>query len=195
MGTLNNTVIVLWGDHGWHLGDHDLWNKHTNFENATRSPLIIASPGMKAGATKSLTEHVDIFPTICDLANLEIPKQLEGTSLKPLMQNKKATVKEFAMSQYHRKLKKDEVQKLGYASPKIMGYALRTDRYRFILWLNNDFTSVQPFTEQRIYTSELYDYKKDPLEKENVVGNAEYADAVKDLKQKMIAYFKSKQKS
>ena len=103
LGTLNNTIIVLWGDHGWHLGDHDLWGKHTNFQQATRSPLIIAAPGMLPGKTNSITEHIDIFPSICNLAGLAVPSILQGKSLKPIMQNKKAVVKDFAISQYPRK--------------------------------------------------------------------------------------------
>jgi arylsulfatase A-like enzyme len=93
LGTLNNTIIVLWGDHGWHLGDHDLWHKHTVFEQATRTPLLIASPGIKAGKTDSQSEFVDVFPTICNLAGLPIPKQLDGKSLKPLMLNNKNSVR------------------------------------------------------------------------------------------------------
>jgi arylsulfatase A-like enzyme len=115
LGELNNTVIVLWGDHGWHLGDHDMWGKHTNFEQATRAPLIFAAPGMKAGTTKSLAEHLDVFPTLCDLSNLEIPKFLQGKSLKPVMQNKTAVVNEFAMSQYPRNLPKEEAAKMKQA--------------------------------------------------------------------------------
>ena len=64
LGSLNNTIIVLWGDHGWHLGDHDMWGKHTNYEQATKAPLIIAAPGLKPGQSKSMTEFVDIFPTL-----------------------------------------------------------------------------------------------------------------------------------
>ena len=194
LGILKNTIIVLWGDHGWHLGDHDLWNKHTNFEQATRSPLIIAAPGYKGGqTTKSISEHVDIFPTICNLAGVNIPTQLQGKSLVPLMKDKKASVKEYAISQYPRKLKKEEVQKLGYTDGKIMGYALRTDKYRYILWTNNNFTTKQPFTENRIYTSELYDYTKDPLETVNVANDAKYASTVKDMKAKMLEYFKAQE--
>lgn len=194
LGTLNNTIIVLWGDHGWHLGDHDLWEKHTNFEQATRSPLIIAAPGLKSGSTASQTEHVDIFPTICDLAAVPVPTQLDGKSLKPVMQNKKATVKEYSVSQYPRKLSKDEMKKLGYTDNKLMGYSLRTEKYRYTLWMHS-FTSKEAFTAGKIYASEMYDYVNDPLEKVNVVNEKSYTAASKDMYNKTIAFFKSQEKN
>ena len=190
LGTLNNTIIVLWGDHGWHLGDHDLWHKHTNFEEATRAPLIIAGPGIKSGKTNSLTEFVDVFPTICDLAGVPIPNKLDGLSLKPLMLNNSAKVNDYSISQYPRKLKKLEMIKKGYTDSKMMGYSLRTDKYRFTIWMNN-FTSKQPYNESQVYASEMYDYVKDPLEKVNVVNEKDYATISKELKAKMLDYFKS----
>ncbi len=192
LGTLDNTIIVLWGDHGWHLGDHDLWHKHTNFEEATRAPLIIAGPGIKAGKTSSLTEFVDVFPTICDLAGVSIPKNLDGKSLKPLMLNNKTKGKEYSISQYPRKLKKAEMTKLGYTDAKMMGYSLRTDQYRYTIWMNN-FTSKQAFNESQVYASEMYDYVKDPLEKVNVVNDKNYTSISAGLKSKMIAFFKSQE--
>jgi len=193
LGILNNTIVVLWGDHGWHLGDHDLWNKHTNFENATRSPLIITSPGYSAGETKSMTEHVDIFPTICSLSGLAIPNQLAGKSLVPLMKDKKASVKDMSVSQYPRKLKKEEMIKMGYTNNKIMGYTLRTEHYRLVIWMN-DYTTQQAYDENKVYAMELYDYIKDPLETVNVVKDVKYAVVYKELKQKMISFFNSQKK-
>ena len=192
LGTLDNTIIVLWGDHGWHLGDHDLWHKHTNFEEATRAPLIIAGPGIKSGKTNSLTEFVDVFPTICDLAGVAIPKNLDGKSLKPLMLNNKAKGKEYAISQYPRKLKKAEMAKLGYTDAKMMGYSLRTNQYRYTIWMNN-FNSKEAFNESQVYASEMYDYVKDPLEKVNVVNDKNYTSISASLKSKMVAFFKSQE--
>ena len=192
LGTLESTIIVLWGDHGWHLGDHDLWHKHTNFEQATRAPLIIAGPGIKAGKTNSLSEFVDVFPTICNLAGIAIPKNLDGKSLKPLMLKNTASVKDFSISQYPRKLKKAEMTKLGYTDSKMMGYSLRTDKYRYTIWMNN-FTSKQTFSESQVYTAELYDYVKDPLEKVNVVADKNYSKTSTELKSKMITFFKSQE--
>ena len=128
-----NTVIVLWGDHGWHLGDHNLWCKHTNFEQATHSPLIIAAPNNKAGNTISITEHVDIFPTVCDLVGVTIPEVVDGKSLVPIMKNKKATVIEYAVSQYPRSGSQIETGRLGYNTAEYMGYSIRDNRYRLFL--------------------------------------------------------------
>ena len=84
------TAIVIWGDHGWHLGDHGLWCKHTNFEQATRSPLMFISPEINGGnKSTSPVEFIDIFPTLCDLTSQEIPKHLHGLSLKPIIEKYK----------------------------------------------------------------------------------------------------------
>jgi len=82
-----NTIVVLWGDHGWHLGDHNLWCKHTNFEQAARTPLLIAAPGINPAKTTSPSEFIDIFPTLCELAGMKIPDHLDGKSLAPVMKN------------------------------------------------------------------------------------------------------------
>ena len=86
-GQADNTIVVLWGDHGWHLGEHAIWGKHTLFEESLRSPLIIRYPGMrnKTSATQAIVESIDIFPTLCELAKLPIPKFADGTTLKPLI--------------------------------------------------------------------------------------------------------------
>ncbi len=192
LGTLNNTIIVLWGDHGWHLGDHDMWGKHTNYEQATKAPLIIAAPGLKAGQTKSMTEFVDVFPTLCELSGGEVPAYLDGKSLVPVMKNNKASVKEYAMSQYPRKMDKADINKVVDGKGKLMGYSMRTEQYRYTVWLKN-FTSDQVYNADKVYAKELYDYVKDPLEKVNVSDDTKYAAIVADLDKKMVAYFKSKE--
>ena len=85
LGLRDKTIIVLWGDHGWQLGEHNIWCKHTNFEEATHAPLIISVPGQKPGRTRDLAEFVDIYPTICELAGLPVPANLEGRSLAPVV--------------------------------------------------------------------------------------------------------------
>jgi len=194
LGTLKNTIIVLWGDHGWHLGDHDLWEKHTNLEQATRAPLIIAAPGIKPGKTQSLSEHLDIFPTICDLAGVGIPGHLQGRSLKPAMQNKNAVVKEYSMSQYPRRLSKEEARRSGYDSVKMMGYSMRTGQFRYTIWMN-DFTSAQSFDPGKVYAEEMYDYTADPLERVNIYGDEKYKVAAADMHKKMIEFFHSQAKT
>jgi arylsulfatase A-like enzyme len=187
----SNTIVVLWGDHGWHLGDHNLWCKHTNFEEATRAPLIISAPGYTPSKTSSLSEHVDIFPTVCDLAGLPIPAVLDGKSLRPLMKNPTASVKAYAISQYPRSSSTAENERLGYADPNAMGYSFRTKQYRYTLWMGNGYRSDKPFDKNLIIGTELYDYKNDPLEKVNVSGDKKYAAISKKMHAQVLAYFKS----
>jgi len=148
---------------------------------------------MKPGQTKSLSEHVDIFPTICDLAGLNIPKQLQGKSLKPVMLNNSSSVNDFSVSQYPRKLSKEEMQKAGYDSNKMMGYSLRTNQYRLTIWMN-DFTTDQPFDTKKVFATEMYDYTADPLEKVNIYKSDKYKEVAKDMYSKMLGFFKSQEK-
>lgn len=157
-----NTIIILWGDHGWKLGEHGEWCKHSNVENDTNAPLLLSVPGMKnAGKrTNALVEFVDIYPTLADLAGLSLPKTLEGTSFRPVLDNPDRAWKQAAFSQYPRR--------------KLMGYSMRTDRYRFTVWVNRDDHSVQDAVE-------LYDHQTDPAENENIASNPKNADLVKTL--------------
>ena len=97
-----NTIIVVWGDHGWHLGEYGIWGKATNYEIATRVPLIISTPSMpqKGTSSNSLVELIDIYPTLCDLANIPQPDHLAGKSLVPVLHNPNAIIKGVAMSQF-----------------------------------------------------------------------------------------------
>lgn len=170
-----NTIIVLWGDHGWHLGDHGLWNKHTNFEQATHTLLMMSVPGKKTGIKPVATcEFVDVFPTLCDLAKLPIPKYLDGVSLVPAINHPEVEVKEYAMSQYPRD------------GAVIMGYSIRTKRFRYTEWMSNSYRTNLPYEAKNVIGSEMYDYEKDPLEKESVIGKAEY----KSDQEKMVKLFK-----
>ena len=177
LGLTENTIIILWGDHGWHLGDHDLWCKHTNFEQAARAPLLISAPGIIPGKTKSVSEFVDIFPTLCDLSGLKTPDALDGTSLVPVMKNPGSSVKEFAVSQYPHAGK--------------MGYSIRTSQYRLTWWMQNGFRSDSHFTNDLIVERELYDYKKDPLETVNVVNDKKYKEIAEELGKTMAGFFES----
>ena len=177
LGLDKDTVIVLWGDHGWHLGDHGLWCKHTNFEQATRSPLIIVDPSLSgAKKTVSPSEFVDLFPTLCELAGVPVPGNLDGTSLVPVLKDPKATVKEYAVSQWPR--------------GKTMGYAIRDGRYRYVEWFTR-LNSTQPYDSDKIEGRELYDYEKDPLETKNLVDDPEYKAVVKKMNQRMQDFFKA----
>ncbi len=188
LGLSDNTIIVLWGDHGWHLGDHNLWCKHTNFEQATHAPLIISAPGYKPAATSSLSEFTDVFPTLCDLAGLTIPQQLDGKSLVPVLKDPHASVHEYAMSQYprFRKITEDDGSE---KAAHLMGYSLRTGKYRYTVWLKNNFRSYDRYSKDLVVARELYDYSVDPEETENVVDNENYAAIVDALNDKMVNYF------
>ena len=193
LGLTKNTIIVLWGDHGWHLGDHNLWCKHTNFEQATHAPLIISSPKIKSGKSKSQTEFVDIFPTLCDLAGLTVPTYLDGKSLMPIMKNNNEIVKEFSVSQYPRSGGDPETERLGYAGAKVMGYSIRTSQYRYTVWMGSNFRSSQKFDKNLIIGEELYDYINDPEETKNVVNEKKYNSISGELKNKMVEFFKTQE--
>lgn len=92
VGARDNTIVVLWGDHGWHLGEHAVWGKHTLFEESLRSPLIIQYPGMSAAgqSTNAIVETLDLFPTLCELTNVPAPDFAHGVSLTPLLNNPQA---------------------------------------------------------------------------------------------------------
>ena len=159
----DNTIIVLWGDHGWHLGDHGLWNKHSNFEQAAHAPLIMSVPGMKKDIKPTtLCEFVDIFPTLCELANLPIPNFLDGKSLVSAIKNPNVVIHQFALSQYPR-------------GNNTMGYSMRTSRFRYTEWMGDNYTTEKPYDKKYMIAREMYDYEKDPLETENVLDKPEYA--------------------
>jgi arylsulfatase A-like enzyme len=157
----DKTVIVLWGDHGWQLGEHGLWCKHTNFEIAARVPMIFSAPGQKnpGSKTDALAEFVDIYPTLCELCGLPLPEGLEGTSLVPVMESPDRPWKTAAFSQYPR--------------GRIMGYTMRTDRWRYTEWRRRKDAGVT--------ARELYDHKTDPGENVNLAGEAEHAETLKRL--------------
>lgn len=180
LGLKDNTVIILWGDHGWHLGDHSMWCKHTNFEQATRSPLIIASPKIKGGnSNDSPTEFVDVFPTLCGLAGISTPKDLDGKSLVPIMEGQKSEVKKYAVSQFQRNA----------GDEKVEGYTLRTDKYRYTVWVPIKVRKGADFDETKIVAAELYDYEKDPLETVNHLNQPEYKEIQAQLQKYMKEYF------
>jgi len=191
LGLRENTIIVIWGDHGWHLGDHDLWTKHTDFENATHAPLIITAPGFKGNKSKSMIEFVDIFPTLCDLTGLPTPKNLDGVSLIPIMKNPEFSVKKYSISQYPRSEKSTKLKAVGFPDGRVMGYSLRTERYRITMWMAKSFRSNLPYDESALASIELYDYQKDPLETVNVYNSKEYVSVAKDMKANMLEFFKN----
>ena len=160
-----NTIIVLCGDHGFHLGEHGTWRKGTLYEIAIRSPLIISVPGQQGCQTNVLVELIDIFPTLSDVCDIPIPIELEGVSLMPVIEDPSKPVKSAAFSNLTRSGAKS--------------ISMRTNRYRYTEWGRSG-----------IFGRELYDYKMDPHEEVNFVDLPEYADIVEDLSLKLRAGWK-----
>jgi arylsulfatase A-like enzyme len=151
LGLTENTVVVLWGDHGWHLGDQLVWGKHTIFERALKSAFILRAPGKTSGETiNKVVSTIDIYPTLMDLCGVKMPHETDGNSLVPLLDNPAAT---WANVTY------------GYFRN---GISLRTERYR----LTKYFRKQEP-------TVELYDHNIDPNETKNIA--AEYPEIVDKL--------------
>lgn len=158
LGLADNTVIVFWSDHGYHLGEHGLWFKQSCFEEACRVPLIIRTPGMKTAGTSCprLVELVDLYPTLAQLTGLTPPSDLQGVSLEPLIQDPQAKWDHPAYSQ---------VQRGGFP-----GHSVRTDRWRYTEW---DFGAKG---------SELYDHEADPQELHNLAADPKEAQVVEQMK-------------
>ena len=169
-GEAENTIVVFWGDHGFHLGDHGIWCKHTNYEQATRVPLLIADlRAPKRIKNSSPVEFVDIYPTLCELAGLPVPKVLEGDSLVPIVNGSQQAVKSAAVSQYPRNAP-------GHG--EVMGYAFRDSRYRYVEWRQGD----------DVIDHEFYDYKRDPKETRNLIDTSEYLREINRMKSIAEAY-------
>ncbi|MFO1000378.1 MAG: sulfatase-like hydrolase/transferase [Planctomycetaceae bacterium] len=149
-GARSNTIVVLWGDHGWHLGDHGMWCKHTNYEQATRIPLIISSPGCAAGQkSRALIETVDVYPTLCELAGLPAQGGLDGLSAAATLKSVDSQHRESVIHVYPRGDR--------------LGRAIRTNRFRMVEW-------KVPGADESDAEYELYDYEEDPLETVNIAG-------------------------
>jgi iduronate 2-sulfatase len=167
LGLRDNTIIVVWGDHGWQLGEHGMWCKHTNYETSVWSPLIISVPGQKPATCDALVEFVDIYPSLCELCGVPTTEGLEGCSFAPLVDDPARPWKSAVFSQYPRQVA---------GTGRVMGYSMRTERYRFTAWkgVNSDFLEY-----------ELYDHQTDPKENVNVARRRENAALVAELAAQM----------
>ena len=168
-----NTVLVFWGDHGFHLGEHGLWRKNTLFEDANLSPLIISIPGQRFPdqTTDALVELIDLYPTLCDICQIPIPDEIEGLSMAPVIQEPSIPWKKAAFSQLRRKTG---------ISQFVDGYTMRTEQYRYTEWGSKGSQGV-----------ELYDYYNDPNETVNIAPQSENKDLVEQLSNKLQAGWQS----
>ncbi|MGB1926824.1 MAG: sulfatase [Rubripirellula sp.] len=145
-GLSESTIVVLWGDHGWQLGEHGMWNKHSCFETSMHSPLMIAAPGYARGARcESLTEFIDIYPTLCALTNLKTPGHVQGVSLTPWLKDPSLPGKVSAVGRFQK------------------GDTIRTDFYRYSEYRDQNGAGS-------VSGAMLYDHRRDPREDENLSG-------------------------
>ena len=170
LGLWRNTIVVLWGDHGWHLGDHGLWCKHTNFEQATRNPVIIVAPGRASGrSADALVETVDLYPTLCALAGITVPPGLPGRRLVTILNDPTASVQDAVYQVYPR----------NPAGRPMLGRSVRTSRFRYVEW--------RAWADGAVAGTELYDYENDPGETANLASRPEHQGTVAALAAKLAA--------
>lgn len=152
----DNTIVVLWGDHGWNLGEHTLWCKHSCFETSMHAPLIVRAPGVTRSGqrTKALTEFIDIYPSLCELATLPLPEHLEGTSFVPQLKDPTLAGKSAAIGRFK------------------AGDTIRTDQFRFTQYRNSQGKEAGRM---------LYNHHQDPDENTNVAGHPSHTEVVESL--------------
>ena len=167
-GEADNTIVVLWSDHGWKLGEFNGWGKMSNYEIDTRVPLIISAPQMaRAGEScEQPVELLDLFPTICELAGVPRPEFTDGESLLDVLEDRSAQLSGAAFSQYYRR----------HEDAEYMGYAIRTRTHRFVEW--------REFSTGKVTATELYDHTANHSESKNIAETA--PDTVKELAQKLL---------
>jgi arylsulfatase A-like enzyme len=177
-----NTIVVLWGDHGWKLGEHNGWAKQTNYEIDTHVPMIFSGYGANAKGEQSnaLTEFVDIYPTLCEMAGLAVPDVLQGTSMLPLLTTpdkewKTAAFSQFLLGRYGRTTTVKGEQ---------MGYAIRTDRYRYVEWYN---WLKEKDIAGELLCRELFDHQLDPMENKNIAKDPANKELIQTLSLKLKA--------
>ena len=214
-GIRDNTIIIVWGDHGWHLGDMGIWGKATNYEIATRVPLMIWTPTMevRGKSSEGLVELVDMYPTLCELAGLPLPNHLEGHSFAPLLKDPSRSWKKAVFSQFPNpalrewaanplspgmrqtffgplieevegRIKKQQgaTWNRDLFENHLMGYTMRTDRYRLVLWRDHRDGNAEP-----VFV-ELFDHESDPHETRNVAKR--YPKVVRELSKQLAGGWK-----
>ncbi|HCC69567.1 MAG TPA: iduronate sulfatase [Bacteroidales bacterium] len=165
-GLEGNTIVILWGDHGWKLGEHGMWCKHTQFELDSHVPLLLKVPGQKGLVkTDAFVEFVDIYPTLCELAGLKLPGHLQGRSFAPLVEDPGRPWKEGAITVWP--LNRNDPERV------VMGYAIQTDRYRYTEWIKGNTGELM--------ARDLFDHEVDPDENVNISNLPENADLIDRL--------------
>lgn len=174
---LDNTIIVLWGDNGWKLGDYGSWCKMTNYEMDTRVPLIIkpARTAFEGGPREQIVESLDIYPTLCDLSGLASPDNLAGESFAHLIADAKASGKQHAFSQFLRYGIWKEPD-----SKEAMGYSIRTHDWRYVEWFHSD--------SNHAFATELYDISTQGLEQQNLSGEPALAEMERGFARQLADY-------
>ncbi|MBI2513523.1 MAG: sulfatase [Opitutae bacterium] len=176
-GLAENTIVVLWGDHGFHLGDLNLWGKQTNFEEAAHSPLIVRVPGVTQSGARSpaLVETIDILPTLTELCGIAPLAVTDGTSFAPVLREPARVWKDAIFHVFDRRWAFEESSR----KELVIGHAVRTAGYRLVEWRRG-----WSMTGERVAT-ELYDYTADPLETRNVADDAAYAEVRAELEARL----------
>ncbi|MEO0340683.1 MAG: sulfatase, partial [Bacteroidota bacterium] len=180
LGIYENTIIVIWGDHGWKLGDHNSWGKMTNYNIDLKVPVIIRYPDQEHRGVKTdgMIELIDLFPSICEMAGIDIPDYMQGTSFVPLTKNPDSPWKEATFSQFHRR------PKVSADGKRYMGYSMNTKPYHFIAWYGWD---PETGTRGAFKSYELYDKTLDPFEIQNIAAREDMGDIITTLSNQLEA--------
>ena len=178
IGIYENTIIVLWGDHGWKLGDHNSWGKMTNYNIDLKVPMIIRYPNQenRGAQTFEITELIDLFPSLCELANIDVPDYMQGTSFVPLIKQPEGPWKSAAFSQFHRR------PKVSADGKRYMGYSINTKKYHYIEWYTWDHKTG---TRGILKNWELFDSENDPNETVNIAGEQKNRQTIIDLSKQL----------
>lgn len=183
LGIYESTIIVVWGDHGWKLGDHNSWGKMTNYNIDLKVPVIVRYPDQpnRGAQTHAFTELVDLFPSLCELAGVDVPIYMQGTSFVPLIENPERPWKKAAFSQFHRR------PKVSADGQRYMGYSINTPEYHYIEWYGWDHENG---IRGEFKVAELYDAIKDPYETMNIAQRPGNEQIVSELSQQLSAGWK-----
>lgn len=173
LGLRDDTIVVLWGDHGYKIGEYGLWCKHSNLEIDTRVPFIVSVPGLPQGKrSDALVEMIDVFPTLAELTGGEVPASCEGKSLGSFLASPSDSFRDYVLSQY--------------PHGGSMGYSIRNERWRYTQWLN--------LKSGKTTETELYDHSKSPLADRNEAQDPQHKKLIAELSEKLNAAGRLKQK-